>query len=253
MQSYLKKNDFKSKTFKPLLRLRENILNNEKLLKFKKKKWVGAISYYVRKLKRFKKYKPKDQKRYLVTKQAYRFRAYNKIYKDTLTAIKKLKVSYGGLPNTQLKKIRLNTLKKYHKQNSKIISLESLFIKNFEMRLDTVLFRAKFCSSFRAARQLIIHKKVFVNNKLITSNSYKLNTGDLISLNNNKTTTQIVKQNNALIAANARSIWPHPPKHLTINYKTLQIIVSTIEPANLGHYFFNHLELERILIDSKHK
>ena len=113
-----------------------------------------------------------------------------------------------------------------------------MFIENFEMRLDTVLFRAKFCSSFRGARQLITHKKVFVNNNLITSNSYKLHAGDLIKLSKNRAIRQIVINSNGMIALKKRSIWPHPPKHLTINYRTLQIIVGSIKPANLGHYFF---------------
>ena len=45
MRTYFKKNDFKSKTIKPLLKLRENVLNDEKLLKLKKKKmdWCNFI------------------------------------------------------------------------------------------------------------------------------------------------------------------------------------------------------------------
>ena len=57
-----------------------------------------------------------------------------------------------------------------------------LFIQKLETRLDTALYRAHFSYSFKNARQLISHKKIYVNNKMIQFNSYKLKKGDLITL-----------------------------------------------------------------------
>ena len=64
---------FKNKNrFKPLykqfIKLKENVQNREKLLKFKKQKWEKLIQTYKKKLKQYKKFKPKDQNCYLVSK-----------------------------------------------------------------------------------------------------------------------------------------------------------------------------------------
>ena len=68
-----------------------------------------------------------------------------------------------------------------------------LFIKQLETRLDTALFRSHFSYSYRNARQLISHKKVCVNNKIVQHNSYLLKKGDLITLD--KSTFKFVTHN----------------------------------------------------------
>jgi hypothetical protein len=57
---FKKKNRYKPR-FKQFLKLRENVQNRNKILKFKKKKWEKLLQFYKRKLKRYKKFKPKDQ------------------------------------------------------------------------------------------------------------------------------------------------------------------------------------------------
>ena len=52
----VKKNKF-NPIYKQLVRLRENVQNRKKLLKFKKQKWKQFIYYYKRKLKRYRKFK----------------------------------------------------------------------------------------------------------------------------------------------------------------------------------------------------
>ena len=86
---------------------------------------------------------------------------------------------------------------------------------------------------------MISHKKIFVNNKPIKK-SYWLNVGDLI---------QIKKVNYKFLNVEIKKseFWPMPPKHLIINYKTLQIIFGSFTSKNLSLNNFYYLNVEKIL------
>ena len=79
-----------------------------------------------------------------------------------------------------------------------------------------------------------------VDHKKIKIKSYKVQLGQLISVK-----PKFYK----LIENNIRSaqIWPLPPKHLIVNYKTIQIIFGNIKYTNLSTMFSFHLKLEKIL------
>ena len=117
------------------------------------------------------------------------------------------------------------------------------FLKLFEKRLDVILYRARFCYSLRNAQQFIVHGKVFVNNKIVKSKSYLLKSGDLISLDLKY--FELIEFN-----LSKSKTWPIPPKHLTINYKTMQIIFNDIENTNISLMFPFNLNLEKILVNS---
>lgn len=55
-------------------------------------------------------------------------------------------------------------------------------IKLLETRLDNVVFRLGFAPTRPAARQLVSHKHVFVNDSRVTIPSYQVKVGDVISL-----------------------------------------------------------------------
>lgn len=232
-----KKNRFKP-LYKQFIKLRENVQNRKKLLKFKSKKWEKPINFYRNKLKRYKKFKPKDQTRYIVSKYAIKALSYKKSFRNTLNNSRSFRLFYGNLSKKFVKKQikHLFSQKKNRNKNFKL-----LFLKLFEQRLDTILYRSKFCFSLRNARQLIVHKKVFVNKNLIKTPSYILKTGDLININPNYY---------KLIENNLRQaqIWPIPPKYLSINYKTIEIIFNgNLEYTNTSTNFMFHLNLEKIL------
>ena len=126
-----------------------------------------------------------------------------------------------------------NSIKKSYKARI------ALFISSFEKRLDISLYRIKFCLTIRAAQQLIIHGKILVNNKQIKIKSYQLKPGDLIS---------IKSEAYKLIENNIRNIeiWPIPPKHFTVNYKTMQAVIGNIQHTNLSSLFLFHFKLEKI-------
>lgn len=233
----------KKKRFKPLfkqiIKLRDNIQNRKKLLNFKKKKWKNTLQFYKRKIKPYKnylKFKPLDQIKYCITRYPNRGTEYKKRFRDKLNSGRSLRLLYGGLTHKKLK----NLIKKIPKNNN-IINSQLRLLKLFETRLDTILFRAKFSDSLRSAGQLIDHGKVYVNNYKIQSKSYQIKTGDLISLN--PTSSKLYKK------SIARSLkWPLPPKHLLINFKTMQIIfLNNITRTTLSTLFLNNLRLQKIL------
>jgi small subunit ribosomal protein S4 len=138
------------------------------------------------------------------------------------------------------KQIRFLLKKNTKKKNLKNWNL--LFLERFENRLDNILYKSKFTLSLRNAKQLILHGKVFVNNYSIRIPSYVVKQGDLISMD---------PQYYFLIEKNLPKInlWTIPPKHLTINYKTLEIIVGNTNQINSAVNFPFHLNLEQIIVN----
>jgi len=220
---HLKKKQRSKPLYKKLLPLKKNIQDRNKFVKFKKKKWQ-RFQYSIL---RFKKKKFYDSTSYSLFKFKNFF---NKKFKYNLHNKQRLKFAYGTLRKNYLKKSVKSTLKEFKNKGT---YATFLFIKRLETRLDTALYRAHFSYSFRHARQLISHKKVYVNNKIVQYNSYSLKKGDLITLS--KDIFDLVILN--ILKIRVKSI---PPKHFHINYKTLQILI--IEDINytncLTYYSF---------------
>lgn len=232
-----KKNKFKP-VFKQLFRLRENVRNDKKLIKFKKKKWEKLIQHYKRKLKRYKKFKPQNQTQYLVTRYPNKGTGYEKRFRNTLHKKKILNFFYGSFS----KKFIKNQIKLTLKKNNTLLNINVLFLKHFEKRLDTVLYRAKFSNSIRNAQQLIVHGKILVNNRIVTHKNYILKKEDLVTVHS--TYTHLIKKN-----LTQTQIWPIPPKYLFINYRTIQIIIGDFKLTNLSTNFTFNLHLEKIILD----
>ena len=194
--------------YKKFLTLKKNIQNNDKFLRFRKKKWQ-KFQHSTLKFNRKRFYDP-------ISYVLFNFKNFfSRKFKYNLQNKQRLSFFYGKLAKSHLKKLVKLTLK-----NSKANNVHEtiLFIKKLETRLDTAIYRTYFAYSFRNARQLISHKKVYVNNKIVQSNSYQLKKGDIISFD--ASVFDFVTLN----ILNSK-IWPTPPKHLYINYRTFQILV----------------------------
>ena len=100
-------------------------------------------------------------------------------FQQQLKSRKKLTLFYGHLSKKQLKRLIAQSK-----------SYQGYFSKNFfsilERRLDIVLYRSGLVKNIVSAKQLISHKKILVNNKVINSTSYQVNPGDIISITPNK-------------------------------------------------------------------
>lgn len=233
---FQKTNEFKP-LYKQFINLREDVQNRKKILQFRKQKWNQLINHIKRKNKRFRKFKPQDQTQFIVSRYPNRGTSYKKSrHRNTLQTYKKFRLFYGDLSKKKVKKFVKESFKLKNKSSNTVL------LKQLESRLDTVLYRAKFSISIRSARQMIIHGKVSLNNKKVRSQSYKLQSGDLIAISSS--ISNLVEKNIAY-----SNNWPVPPKHLTINYKTLQIIFTGIDDINFGTLYHFNLNLEKLMVD----
>lgn len=194
--------------YKKFLTLKKNIQNSDKFLRFRKKKWQ-KFQHLTLKFNRKRFYDP-------ISYALFNFKDFfSRKFKYNLQNKQRLSFFYGKLRKSYLKKLVKLSLK-----DSKSTSIHEtvLFIKNLETRLDTAIYRTYFSHSFRNARQLISHQKVYVNGKIVQSNSYILKKGDIISFD--ASVFDFVTSN----ILNSKP-WPTPPKHFYVNYKILQILV----------------------------
>ena len=82
-----------------------------------------------------------------------------------------------------------------------------------EMRLDNILFRLGFAPTISAARQLINHGHILINQKKVTIPSYGCQLKDVISVKQNKKSQQLIKS--------SLSQRKYIPNHLSCDRKTL--------------------------------
>lgn len=230
--------------YKQFLRLRKNIQNRPKLFKFKKQKWVKFQQYLKNQLKFYKRFKIKDQFQLSVSKFASRGNSFKKKFKNNLYEQKVFSLFYGKLKKKYLKRRILhfiNSKSLSHKFDSRYKTL-----KFFESRLDTVLYRANFSSSIKNASQLILHGCVLVNKIPVRIKSYALKTNDLIEIVHSTKSRNLIKKN-----LDQSNFWPIPPKHLLINYKTLQILFVYTDSSNLIPIFNHYLNIDSVIINIK--
>jgi len=92
-----------------------------------------------------------------------------------LRAKQKLKGYYGNITERQFRNIYALAVKSRGDKGENLIGL-------LESRLDAIVYRSKFVPTVFAARQLVSHGHVLVNGKRVTVASYRVSTGDVVSL-----------------------------------------------------------------------
>jgi small subunit ribosomal protein S4 len=128
-------------------------------------------------------------------------------YAVRLEEKQKLRFNYGISERQLLKYIR--TAKKAQG------STGSVLLQMLEMRLDNTVFRLGLAPTIPAARQLVNHKHITVNNKVLDICSYQCKPGDLIKAKETDISKKLIKNNlNYPGLANI-------PKHLEINKSKL--------------------------------
>lgn len=131
-----------------------------KLEKLRKKKW----NLFKKKLKFRKVIKPEKR---------------SQLFQKRLFEKQEFKNFYGLIPEYQLK----NLFKKLLKKDNKINTFKN-FVITLETRLDINLLRLKFSKTIFQAKQLINHKKIKINGKIISKPNYLLKKGDIITIIN---------------------------------------------------------------------
>ena len=232
--------------YKQFLRLRQNTQNRAKLFTFKKQKWQRFHQNLKTQLKFYKRFRIRDQFRLPVSRFASRGNSFQKKFRNNLHQRKIFSLFYGGLKKAHLKKYILKSLQTKYYTNSDSFDYRQATLKLFESRLDTVIYRANFSSSIQEASQLILHGHILVNKKSVRTKSYQLNSNDLIEVVQNEKSRMLVKK-----SIDRSNFWPIPPKHLLINYKTLQILFVYQNDSNLMPVFNHYLSLDSVIANIK--
>lgn len=132
--------------------------------------WNRELSIIQRRILRRLRKKRKSIKRNLSRRE-------NRNSNIKLQTTRKLSLFYGGLP-----------IREMHRGRERTSYIP--FLLNQETRLDVILVRLHFSKTLPQARQLISHRKVCVNNGLVSITHWKVSHGDLISFPENEVRTR---------------------------------------------------------------
>jgi len=80
-------------------------------------------------------------------------------------------------------------------------------IRLLETRLDNVVFRLHFASSRNMARQLVLHRHIEVNGRVVNIPSYPLKEGDIISVKEKDLNLSVIQQSLKLVASQGVVPW----------------------------------------------
>nr|UQV94688.1 ribosomal protein S subunit 4 [Haplopteris ensiformis]UQV94711.1 ribosomal protein S subunit 4 [Haplopteris ensiformis]UQV94730.1 ribosomal protein S subunit 4 [Haplopteris ensiformis] len=116
-----------------------------------------------------------------------RKKAKSQDFSEKLHASRKLSLFYGLPMKGKIQKIKplLKTIKEKHIN----------FFPFLEKRLDVILVRISFCEHISQARQLINHKHIYVNSKVVNPPGFAVSCGDLIFIE--EASRDIIKLNMA--------------------------------------------------------
>ena len=99
-------------------------------------------------------------------------------YGIQLMAKQKLKGYYGRINERQFRRLFDEAVRRKGDTSENLIAL-------LESRLDAVVYRACFAVTIFAARQLVSHKHITVNGKVVNIPSYQVQEGDVIAIRDN--------------------------------------------------------------------
>lgn len=129
-------------------------------------------------------------------------------YGIQLFAKQKLRFYYGNITEKQFRKI-------YEKASRIKGDTSEILIELLERRLDAIVYRMKFVPTIFAARQLVNHGHVKVNNKRVNIPSYTVKDGDEISIKEQSKQINLIQE---AIVSQEREI----PEYLEVDTKDLK-------------------------------
>ncbi len=196
-------------------------------------------------------YKLQKAKYYLYSLSQYKVgfaRKYDRqrpssIYKSQLMERKKLGLLYGNLSKKEIYRT-IETAEKYRG-----VFRENV-LRVLESRLDVILYRIGFFNSIPAARQSIIHRKILVNQQVVTIAHYQLKAGDVVSVDRKESTClkealnkrfdlkKVFKSNKSRLSTS----WPFVPNR--------GVLKKIIKFATLNHLKKNLFQAAKKLLES---
>lgn len=147
-----------------------------------------------------------------------------------LEAKQRLRFNYGLTERQLLKYVRI--ARKTRGSTGQVL------LQLLEMRLDNVIFQLGMASTIPAARQLVNHRHILVNRRIVDIPSYRRKPTDMITIRNRPTSYNAVKR---------ESFGGHKiPDHLTLS------LLETGESAGLVNHMANResvdLNLNELLV-----
>jgi ribosomal protein S4 len=186
--------------------------------------WTGLDINYLTWRSSF--YKFKTSKYYLYTLNQYKVgfarkhdrRDLSSIYKSQLIERKKLGLLYGNLSKKEI----FRTIQRAEKYRG---VLRENILRVLESRLDVILYRIGFFKTIPSARQWIIHRKILVNQQVVTIPHYQVKAGDVISVARVKSDIlrRVIKKRFALMknfkssGSSQKMEWPFLPNYKVLN------------------------------------
>ena len=130
-------------------------------------------------------------------------------YAIRLEEKQKLRYNYG---------LSEKKLMNYIRQAKKIKGATgTVLLQLLEMRLDNIVFRLGMAPTIAAARQIVGHKHIMVNNACVSITSYQCQPGDVIGIKDSPSTKKLVE--NFLESPALSNI----PQHLDFDKKILKL------------------------------
>ncbi|MBN2451472.1 MAG: 30S ribosomal protein S4 [Lentisphaeria bacterium] len=90
-------------------------------------------------------------------------------------------------------------------------------LRNLEMRLSSVVYRSGLAPTIFAAQQVVSHRHVLVDGKIVSRGGYRLKPGQVVSINS---------QRSPAIASIAKTTDIVPPPYLEIDSENCRVLVS---------------------------
>ena len=208
-------------------------IQNWATFKFENNDKSNAIKFLVRK-KFFKNF------RVDFNKKPVAIGYYKNLYRNSLIGKQKLKLFNGRIRNNQLKSIFSKAHMASKSSFPRQRSFNNKFLSLMECRLEVLLYRIFFVPTLFAGRQLINHKKVLINGKIVKSSNLLVKKNDVIELIDpikTKFWVDGLRDRLAIKHANnfgqkkgskfkvLKRIWPPLPPYVEINYKTLTAVL----------------------------
>uniref|UniRef100_UPI0030FF1A96 ribosomal protein S4 n=1 Tax=Verhuellia lunaria TaxID=447313 RepID=UPI0030FF1A96 len=135
-------------------------------------------------------------------------------YRIRLEEKQKLRFHYGLTEQQLLRYVRIAGKAKG--------STGQILLQLLEMRLDNILFRLGMASTIPGARQLVNHRHVLVNGRIVDIPSYRCKPRDIITTRNEQRSKILVQ--NSMDSASCEEL----PKHLTLDSSQYKGVVNQI-------------------------
>ena len=135
-------------------------------------------------------------------------------YRIRLEEKQKLRFHYGLTERQLLRYVRIAGKAKG--------SMGQILLQLLEMRLDNILFRLGMASTIPGARQLVNHRHVLVNGRIVDIPSYRCKPRDIITTRNEQRSKVLVQ--NSMDFASREEL----PKHLTLDSSQYKGVVNQI-------------------------